>query len=129
MKAKKLLFISLFSAVIFIFSFTLFSFKHRPAGAVAKHYLYVAVPGIRDYPGYGGHGILVFDMDNNHRFVKRTATKGFHPDNTPSNVKGVALRYIQLKQHFYQQKDRKSCILFFDLWPLSPVVFRTEVSV
>lgn len=91
MKAKKLLFISLFSAVIFIFSFTLFSFKHRPAGAVAKHYLYVAVPGIRDYPGYGGHGILVFDMDNNHRFVKRTATKGFHPDNTPSNVKGVAL--------------------------------------
>src|SRR5215475_7082323 len=58
---------------------------------IIKHYLYVAVPGIRDYLGYGGHGILVFDMDNGHRFVKRIATKGFHPDNTPSNVKGVAV--------------------------------------
>ena len=56
-----------------------------------KHYLYVAVPGIRDYLGYGGHGLLVFDMDNNHRFVKRIVTKGFHPDHTPSNVKGIAV--------------------------------------
>jgi len=56
-----------------------------------KRYLYVAVPGIRDYLGYGGHGLLVFDMDNNHRFVKRIPTKGFHPDNTPSNVKGIAV--------------------------------------
>lgn len=54
-------------------------------------YLYVAVPGIRDYLGYGGHGILVFDMDDNHRFVKRIQTQGFHPDKTPSNVKGVAV--------------------------------------
>src|SRR3954466_3176292 len=58
---------------------------------IAKHYLYVAVPGIRDYLGYGGHGILVFNMDNGHRFVKRIDTKGFHPDKTPSNVKGVAV--------------------------------------
>jgi len=42
-----------------------------------KHYLYVAVPGIRDYLGYGGHGILVFDMDSGHRFVKRIDTKVF----------------------------------------------------
>lgn len=54
-------------------------------------YLYVAVPGIRDYLGYGGHGILVFDMDDNHRFVKRIPTQGLHPDKTPSNVKGVAV--------------------------------------
>jgi len=59
--------------------------------SVTKHYLYVAVPGIRDYLGYGGHGLLVFYMDNNHRFVKRIPTKGFHPDKTPSNVKGVAV--------------------------------------
>ena len=56
-----------------------------------KHYLYVATPGIRDYLGYGGHGILVFDMDNNHRFVKRIKTQGLHPDGTPSNVKGIAV--------------------------------------
>jgi DNA-binding beta-propeller fold protein YncE len=55
------------------------------------HYLYVATPGIRDYLGYGGHGILVFDMDNGHKFVKRIKTQGFHPDKTPSNVKGIAV--------------------------------------
>jgi DNA-binding beta-propeller fold protein YncE len=59
--------------------------------AYDKRYLYVAVPGIRDYLGYGGHGILVFDMDNHHRFVKRIPTRGLHPDKTPSNVKGVAV--------------------------------------
>ena len=57
----------------------------------AKRYLYVATPGIRDYLGYGGHGILVFDIDNNHRFVKRIPTRGLHPDGRPSNVKGVAV--------------------------------------
>ena len=56
-----------------------------------KRYLYVATPGIRDYLGYGGHGILVFDMNDNHRFVKRINTKGFHPDGKPSNVKGIAV--------------------------------------
>ena len=56
-----------------------------------KRYLYVAVPGIRDYLGYGGHGILVFDINNNHKFLKRIKTQGFHPDKTPSNVKGIAV--------------------------------------
>lgn len=54
-------------------------------------YLYVAVPGIRNYLGYGGHGILVFDMDNNHRFVKRIKTQGLNSNGKPSNVKGVAV--------------------------------------
>ncbi|MEX2591797.1 MAG: hypothetical protein WD426_03415 [Anditalea sp.] len=54
-------------------------------------YLYVAVPGIRNYLGYGGHGLLVFDMDNNHRFVKRIKTQGLRKDGTPSNVKGIAV--------------------------------------
>ena len=57
----------------------------------AKKYLYVATPGIRDYLGYGGHGILVFDINNNHRFVKRIKTQGLHPNGKPSNVKGVAV--------------------------------------
>ena len=59
--------------------------------SVIKHYLYVAVPGVRDYLGYGGHGLLVFDMDHGHRFVKRIITSGFHPDKKPSNVKGIAV--------------------------------------
>jgi DNA-binding beta-propeller fold protein YncE len=56
-----------------------------------KRYLYVATPGIRDYLGYGGHGILVFDINNNHRFVKRINTQGFHSNGKPSNVKGIAV--------------------------------------
>ena len=65
--------------------------QHKKSPTVTKRYLYVATPGIRDYLGYGGHGILVFDINNNHRFVKRIKTQGLHPDGTPSNVKGVAV--------------------------------------
>jgi hypothetical protein len=94
MKGKVILFVS-FIITIFIFTSAYSPLVHKPAAtddvAAIKRYLYVAVPGIRDYLGYGGHGILVFDIDNNHRFVKRITTKGFHPDNTPSNVKGVAV--------------------------------------
>lgn len=55
------------------------------------HYLYIATPGIRDYLGYGGHGLLVFDIDNGHKFVKRIETGGYHENGSPSNVKGVAV--------------------------------------
>jgi len=82
-----------FLTVVILSSFTIFisANKPLPQDAGLKRYLYVAVPGIRDYMGYGGHGLLVFDMDNNHRFVKRIETSGFHPDKTASNVKGIAV--------------------------------------
>ena len=54
-------------------------------------FLYVAVPGVRNYLEYGGHGILVYDVDAGHKLVKRIPTKGFKKDGTPSNVKGVAV--------------------------------------
>ncbi|WP_375582184.1 YncE family protein [Cyclobacterium xiamenense] len=56
-----------------------------------KKYLYVAVPGIRNYLGYGGHGILVFDIEEEHRFVKRIPTRGYSSNGKPSNVKGIAV--------------------------------------
>jgi DNA-binding beta-propeller fold protein YncE len=92
MKAKTGVFILLLLA-----SFILFVSGYKPflndavVPAGLKRYLYVAVPGIRDYLGYGGHGILVFDIDKNHQFVKRIHTNGLHPDKTPSNVKGIAV--------------------------------------
>ncbi|MDB5089352.1 MAG: hypothetical protein JWR09_3346, partial [Mucilaginibacter sp.] len=64
---------------------------HKKIEPAIHHYLYVAVPGIRDYMGYGGHGLLVFDMDNNHQFVKRIETGGYHPNKKPSNVKCIAV--------------------------------------
>lgn len=55
-----------------------------------NHYLYVATPGIRNYLEYGGHGVLVFDMDHGHRFVKRIPSAGLDEQGKPMNVKGVA---------------------------------------
>jgi DNA-binding beta-propeller fold protein YncE len=51
--------------------------------------LYVAVPGIRNYLEYGGHGLLVFDIDHGHRFVKRIPTAGLNEQGKPDNVKGI----------------------------------------
>lgn len=96
MKTKTNIFILLLCGLIIMFTAAWAPLpKHNPASEIdaptSGRYLYVAVPGIRNYLGYGGHGILVFDMDNNHRFVKRIKTQGLHPDGTPSNVKGVAV--------------------------------------
>ena len=52
-------------------------------------YLYVSAPGIRNYLEYGGHGLLVFDMDHGHRFVKRIPIGGVDPAGKPINIKGV----------------------------------------
>jgi DNA-binding beta-propeller fold protein YncE len=51
--------------------------------------LYVAEPGIRDYLEYGGHGLLVFDIERGHRFLRRIPTGGLDEKGKPLNVKGV----------------------------------------
>jgi len=69
----------------------------------ARRYLYVAVPGLRRYLEHGGHGLLVFDIDDGYRFVKRIPVAGLlrkdtpapdggvTPAGQPSNVKGIAV--------------------------------------
>lgn len=52
-------------------------------------FLYVATPGVRNYLDYGGHGLLVFDIERQHRFVKRIPTGGLDADGKPINVKGI----------------------------------------
>jgi DNA-binding beta-propeller fold protein YncE len=54
-----------------------------------RRLLYVAVPGIRNYLEHGGHGVLVFDIDRNHAFVRRIPAAGKNPEGKPMNVKGV----------------------------------------
>src|ERR1041384_7122649 len=54
----------------------------------ARHFLYVAAPGIRNYLEFGGAGVLVFDMDNGHAFVKRIQTPASRQPK-PENIKGV----------------------------------------
>ncbi len=63
--------------------------RGRPPSGKTRHLLYVASPGIRNYVEYGGAGILVFDMDNGFRFVKRIPTWHVAPGEEPENVKGI----------------------------------------
>ena len=58
--------------------------------AAERDLLYVATPGIRDYLEYGGHGILVFDINSRHKFVKRIPSAGLDEKGRPLNVKGIA---------------------------------------
>jgi DNA-binding beta-propeller fold protein YncE len=61
--------------------------------AVTDHqrFLYVASPGVRDNLEWGGHGVLVFDMNNRHKFVKRIRLDGYGLSQKGSvlNVKGI----------------------------------------
>jgi DNA-binding beta-propeller fold protein YncE len=56
---------------------------------VTGRFLYVAVPGVRNYLEYGGHGVLVYDIDHGHRLVRRIASGGLDDAGKPSNVKGI----------------------------------------
>src|SRR5439155_1580303 len=64
MKSKITILVTLFVVATFIFTSAYISTKQKPPiatnHAATKRYLYVAVPGIRDYLGYGGHGNIVF---------------------------------------------------------------------
>jgi hypothetical protein len=59
----------------------------RGAGG-EKRLLYVVAPGIRNYLEFGGAGILVFDIDDGYRLVKRIATTASQ-EAKPANIKGV----------------------------------------
>lgn len=54
-----------------------------------RHLLYVASPGTRNYTEYGGVGLLVFDIDDGYRFVRRIPTWATAEGKSPENVKGI----------------------------------------
>jgi hypothetical protein len=62
----------------------------RGQAAATQHLLYVASPGIRNYVEYGGVGILVFDIDNGYKFVRRIPTWDVPEGKKAENVKGIA---------------------------------------
>src|SRR6266849_4844648 len=82
--------------------------KHAAPG---RSLLYVATPGIRDYLEYGGHGILVFDINAGHKFVKRIPSAGLDEKGQPLNVKGIAA--CAQSHRFYLTTTRT--LLCFDL--------------
>jgi DNA-binding beta-propeller fold protein YncE len=74
-----------------------------------QHFLYVAEPGIRDYLEYGGHGVLVFDIGNGHKFVKRIPFGGLDEKGVPRNVKGVCAN-AATKKLYVSTTHTLSCI-------------------
>lgn len=60
------------------------------ASAGRRRLLYVATPGIRDYLEYGGHGVLVYDIDDGHKLLRRIPAGGKDGSGKPMNVKGIA---------------------------------------
>src|SRR5437762_476209 len=69
-------------------------FGSRTYGGGASNrdrFLYVASPGVQDILKWGGHGVLVFDINDKHRFVKRIHLDGYGEDKngTVLNVKGI----------------------------------------
>ena len=76
-------------AIVWLCCFVLNMTSSNASAAEERRLLYVAVPGIRNYLEYGGHGLLVFDINDGHRFVKRIPTAGFGKDGKPLNVKGI----------------------------------------
>src|SRR5262245_62433997 len=69
------------------------------AATGASRLLYVVCPGIRDLLEFGGAGILVFDIDAGHKFVKRIATDASKLVK-PRNNKGVVASAGTKKLHF-----------------------------
>ena len=94
---------------LFLFTLAAVFLVSAPARAAddtaARRLLYVAEPGIRNYLEYGGHGILVFDIDDGHRFVKRIPIGGVGANGQPLNVKGLCANartkkiYVSTLQH------------------------------
>src|SRR5262245_55380089 len=60
----------------------------RADGLPDGRYLYVAAPGIRNLLEFGGAGVLVFDIDHGHKFVRRIETPHSRAK-APDNMKGV----------------------------------------
>jgi hypothetical protein len=80
------------------------SAQARAEAAGERHLLYVVAPGIRDYLEFGGAGILVFDRDRQHAFVRRIETKA-SKEPKPLNIKGVCAHAATGRLYFTTPKQ------------------------
>src|SRR4051812_15938526 len=62
----------------------------RTSAQQAGRFLYAALPGVGggSNMNYGGAGILVFDIDHGHKFVRRIPLQGVPPPPRPANPNG-----------------------------------------
>jgi hypothetical protein len=78
-------------------------------GSTERHLLYVAVPGIRSDVATGGTGILVFDIDHDHQFVRRITVPALGTDEHPVAAKGVCASAITGRLYVSTPKNL-SCV-------------------
>ncbi len=105
--------------LIFLHSFTLA--QTGEISLTTQRYLYVVTPGIRDYLEFGGAGILVFDIDNDHKFVKRIQTPASKLEK-PRNIKGVCASAITNRLYFTTPEKLYCVDLAIEqtLWEVAP---------
>ena len=77
----------------------------QDTSANPKHLLYVAVPGIRDYPQYGGTGVLVFDIDRGHQFVRRIPVPALGNASHANAAKGICASAVSRRLYVSTPKD------------------------
>jgi len=77
-------------ALCVIAAVVLLQFRESRASGQERHFLYVAAPGIRNYVEYGGVGILVYDIDAGHKFLRRIPTWDVPAGQAPEPIKGIA---------------------------------------
>jgi DNA-binding beta-propeller fold protein YncE len=71
--------------------------------------LYVASPGIRNYVEWGGKGVLVYDIDRGHSFLKRIASPFDDLEGKVENVKGVCAS-AKTRRLYVTTLSRLACI-------------------
>lgn len=93
----------------------------RADDAATKRYLYVVCPGIRNYLEFGGAGILVFDIDAGHKFVRRIETPAAR-EMSPDNIKGVCASAATGRLYFTTRSKLFCLDLLTDktLWEIEP---------
>lgn len=79
-----------------------------------KRLLYVASPGIRDYVEWGGKGVLVYDIDDHHRLLRRIPSPFDDRDGKVENVKGIC---ASTKRLYVSTIRRLACLdLLSEQW-------------
>jgi hypothetical protein len=86
-----------------------------------RHLLYVAVPGISAELNRGGAGILVFDIDHDHQFVRRIRVPSLADVAHPQPVKGICASALTHKIYISTPVDLTCLDLTTDqvLWQRS----------
>lgn len=80
----------LISCALVVIFLVLLALAAPLAAQETRRFLYVAVPGAGSEVEYRGVGILVFDIDNEHKFVKRIATWPVTAGQQAEHVRGIA---------------------------------------